>query len=79
MSIPVYHILESNGVAYKKGTVLNRAFIKNNNFTAKIAKYAGKIIIDVNMNTLLLSACREIGITVHVLIHNNFRSYRSIH
>ena len=29
--------------------------------------------------TLSLPACREIGITVHVLIHNNFRSYRSIH
>src|SRR3972149_1730805 len=29
--------------------------------------------------TLLLPACREIRITVHVLIHNNLRSYRSIH
>ena len=52
MSIPVYHILESNGVAYKKGTVLNRAFIKNNNFTAEIAKYAEKTMLNIKAKNL---------------------------
>jgi len=35
MSIPVYHILESNGVTYKKGTVVNRALLKIPLFTAE--------------------------------------------
>ena len=79
MSIPFYHILESNGVTYKKRHDLKSCLIENTSIHRRDAKYAEKTIPNIKMNTLSLPACREIGITVHVLIHNNFRSYRSIH